>query len=139
MSKEATQIAQDNTDLTEQFKELLKNRDVNDIESVIKNLNMMADVKRKEDYLAIYNEFEERVIALGFGSLPDFLVAIEAQGLVKTARKERKKVDVRYIDPENQNNTWTGRGKKPIWIQDYISKGRQLEEFLVPTEKEEQE
>ncbi|EOZ8645548.1 H-NS family nucleoid-associated regulatory protein [Acinetobacter baumannii] len=135
MSNEESQITQDNA-LTEQFKELLKDKDVSDIVSVIENLNAMADVKRKEDYLALYNEFEERVVALGFTSLPDFMVAIEAQGIVKTSRKERKKIDIRYKDPENPKNTWTGRGKQPIWLQGYIQQGRKIEDFLITAENE---
>lgn len=132
MTTDTNQPSADNPDFTETFKELLKNSDVNGIEDVIKKLNMMADVKRKEEYSALYEEFQERVVALGFTNVQEFIVAIEAQGIIKPSRTQRRKVKIRFKDPENPNNTWTGRGKQPNWLQAYIADGRSIEEFAVP-------
>lgn len=131
MTTDTNQPSADNPDLTETFKELLKNSDVTGIEDVIKKLNTMADVKRKEEYSALYEEFQERVVALGFPNVQDFIVAIEAQGIIKPSRTQRRKVKVRYQDPDNKNNTWTGRGKQPNWLQAHIANGRSIEEFEV--------
>ncbi|BBL22386.1 MULTISPECIES: H-NS histone family protein [Acinetobacter] len=136
MSIDANQLIAENPDLTETFKDLLKNSDVTSIEDVIKNLNMMADVKRKEEYATLYHEFQDRVVALGFLTVQDFITAIEAQGIIKPSRTSRRKVKIRFRDTENENNTWTGRGKQPKWLQAHIENGRQLEEFEVKEPEE---
>lgn len=36
-----------------------------------------------------------------------------------------------YRDPANPFNTWTGLGKRPIWLSEYIAAGRKLSEFEI--------
>lgn len=136
MTNDTNQPTADNPDLTETFKELLKNSDVTGIEDVIKQLNTMADVKRKAEYSVVYGEFQERVVALGFATVQDFIVAIEAQGIIKPSRTQRRKVKIRYRDPDNTKDTWTGRGKQPNWLQAHIANGRSIEEFEVKDSEE---
>ena len=33
-------------------------------------------------------------------------------------------VDVKYRDPKNPKNTWSGRGRPARWLQEQISKGK---------------
>lgn len=136
MTNDTNQPTADNPDLTETFKELLKNSDVTGIEDVIKKLNTMADVKRKAEYSVVYGEFQERVVALGFATVQDFIVAIEVQGIIKPSRTQRRKVKIRYRDPDNTKDTWTGRGKQPNWLQAHIANGRSIEEFEVKDSEE---
>lgn len=37
----------------------------------------------------------------------------------------------KYIDPINPNNTWSGRGIPPLWLQRYEAAGRSRTEFAV--------
>ncbi|WP_370652302.1 H-NS family nucleoid-associated regulatory protein [Caballeronia sp. TF1N1] len=37
----------------------------------------------------------------------------------------------RYRDPANPFNTWSGRGKRPHWLRDYLDQGRLLTDFEV--------
>ncbi|MCD0493834.1 H-NS histone family protein [Chromobacterium violaceum] len=41
---------------------------------------------------------------------------------------------VRYRHPEHENQTWTGRGRKPQWVQDWLNAGGTLEELAVNDE-----
>jgi DNA-binding protein H-NS len=43
----------------------------------------------------------------------------------------RKPVEVKYRDPKNEANTWTGRGKRPKWLADAIASGKKLESFAI--------
>ena len=139
MTIDTNQLIAENPDLAEKFKDLLKNSDVTSIEGVIKNLNMMADVKRKEEYATLYHEFQDRVVALGFNTVQDFITAIEAQGIIKPSRNSRRKVKIRFRDTENENNTWTGRGKQPKWLQAHVENGRDIKEFEVAESPESEE
>jgi DNA-binding protein H-NS len=37
----------------------------------------------------------------------------------------------KYRDPENQSQTWAGRGQPPRWLTAYEQQGRKREEFLI--------
>jgi DNA-binding protein H-NS len=45
--------------------------------------------------------------------------------------KVRKPVDIRYRNPNNQQETWTGRGKQPRWLAAALASGKSLADFLV--------
>jgi DNA-binding protein H-NS len=52
--------------------------------------------------------------------------------LMDGRRKEKGKVTVKYRDPENPENTWTGRGRMPRWMV-AATKGRKAskDDFLI--------
>jgi len=45
--------------------------------------------------------------------------------------KKSPTLSPKYRDPMEYNNTWTGRGIAPLWLQRYLSNGRSKEEFLI--------
>lgn len=53
---------------------------------------------------------------------------------VKGAAKRRKasKVAVKYRDPRNRRNTWSGRGRMPRWLAERTKRGESATDFLVP-------
>lgn len=40
-------------------------------------------------------------------------------------------VSVKYRHPENPALTWTGRGKRPTWLNEALAGGKNLEDFAV--------
>lgn len=49
----------------------------------------------------------------------------------KTKRVVKRSVAPRYRNPNNLEQTWTGRGKKPRWVQDLLDQGKQLDELMI--------
>jgi DNA-binding protein H-NS len=49
----------------------------------------------------------------------------------KSADKRSSTVVIKYRDPENPNNQWTGRGLAPKWMKALLNAGRSKEEFLI--------
>jgi DNA-binding protein H-NS len=49
----------------------------------------------------------------------------------KPSKMAGNKVAPKYRNPENENETWSGRGKQPRWLQAHTSKGRVLDDFLI--------
>ncbi|WP_139558573.1 H-NS histone family protein [Methylotetracoccus oryzae] len=45
--------------------------------------------------------------------------------------RKGSKVAIKYRDPGNPNNAWSGRGVKPRWLQEYVDQGRSVDEFRV--------
>lgn len=37
----------------------------------------------------------------------------------------------KYVNPENQSETWGGRGNRPEWLRRALDEGAQLEDFLI--------
>lgn len=57
----------------------------------------------------------------GFSSLEEMLAS--------TPR--RKTVDPKYRHPENAELTWTGRGRKPLWVVEALEAGKSLEDLAI--------
>lgn len=45
--------------------------------------------------------------------------------------KAGRVVQVKYRHPENKDLAWTGRGRKPQWVLDWLTAGRKIEELAV--------
>ena len=51
------------------------------------------------------------------------------KGAVKKAGG--KKVAAKYRHPSQPDLTWTGRGRKPVWVADWIASGKTLESLAI--------
>ena len=64
----------------------------------------------------------------------DFLVKMQEFGLslddFKPKRKKRTRT-VKFRDPANPDNVWSGLGRPKKWLQEQLDAGRTLEEFSV--------
>ena len=43
----------------------------------------------------------------------------------------RKSSAVKYVNPDNRAETWTGRGRKPNWLVAKLKKGANMTDFAV--------
>ncbi len=48
-----------------------------------------------------------------------------------TRRKTTAKVKPKYRNPQDPSMTWSGRGRKPAWVQTHLDKGGKLEELAI--------
>ena len=46
-------------------------------------------------------------------------------------KKERAPVAVKYRHPANSELSWTGRGRQPKWVEEFIASGGSLEQLSV--------
>ena len=49
----------------------------------------------------------------------------------KKPARETAKVAIKYRNPDNYENTWTGRGVMPKWLKALLDTGRQRSEFEI--------
>ncbi len=42
-----------------------------------------------------------------------------------------KKVPPKYMNPENHDQLWSGRGKQPNWVKEALASGKTLEELAI--------
>ncbi len=89
------------------------------IESELEN---RAELKRKHVIDSILAAASEADI-----SRDDIIKALGGRGKGSTGRK----APVKYRDPSDVNNTWSGRGRKPLWVVAYLEQGGSLESLAV--------
>ena len=70
--------------------------------------------------------------------IADFALTARELGLSANAAAPRKapgdaraSVAPKYRDPQNPDNTWTGRGKQPRWLAAAIAAGKSKASFLI--------
>jgi DNA-binding protein H-NS len=49
----------------------------------------------------------------------------------KTTDRRRGKVAIKYRNPKDPSQTWTGRGRMPRWLTAELAAGKSLEKFAV--------
>lgn len=91
-------------------------------ESVIKNKRKAILTKAMNKIQAIVDGFEldDVDVIEQFVHWRETGVVDERIGAIKP----------KYINP-NTGETWSGRGKLPIWLQEFVDKGADKEEFLI--------
>jgi len=99
--------------------------------TTLKKRKPLAAVRKKLTDLAAAEGYS--IAELFGGSAPRAAAASSAPAKRASATKGRKlgKVAPKYRNPANKNETWTGRGKQPLWLAALTKKGKKLEEFLI--------
>lgn len=86
-----------------------------------------AEIKRREaqEKIGILNEV--RAFAKSRGYAIEELLGKEA----KVKAVSGNKVKVKYRHPQNPELEWTGRGRKPKWVEAWLADGNSLDNLLV--------
>lgn len=103
-------------------------------------INNRLENLRSEEILIANQEMKEIASRLGYSD-PAELMSDASQIKVpsKNSKKDksaRKIATPKYWNKENKSQTWTGRGKIPIWLTQLMNakEGSTLEDFLIPAE-----
>lgn len=49
----------------------------------------------------------------------------------KVSGRRGGKVAPKYANPQNAEQTWTGRGRRPQWVQDALLSGKSLDDLAI--------
>lgn len=94
--------------------------------NVEKALEKVADTEKK----AALEAAEKAAKAFGF-SLSD-LEGVKPGRKASSAKSDgRAKVAPKYRNPANPEETWTGRGRKPKWVEAHLEAGGALDDILI--------
>jgi len=92
----------------------------NMIENARKVLKDKQENKRKE----VLSQIKELASSIGVN------VDITETGTRASSRKGSS-VPIKYRDPANSANKWTGRGMKPKWLKELLDQGRSIKDFEI--------
>jgi len=98
---------------------------IDDLNKLISRAQKEINKKEKAKIQALRSELED--IAKSRSGL-----SVEEVFGFDTKKKKNKTVgEAKYRNPNNVEQTWTGRGKRPHWIQQALAKNGSLDDFLI--------
>jgi len=105
---------------------------LNELESLQKKVN--REIQKRRSKAQEEGLKKIKLIAAEYGLTANELKAIST-GKRSAAKKKvvntRGPVAPKYRDPGNAENTWTGRGRKPKWVETFLSGGGRLEQITI--------
>ncbi len=60
--------------------------------------------------------------------LPDVEIALDGR---RSSKLKGRKVKPKYRNPADRSETWTGRGRMPLWMAVLVKKGKTPDAFLI--------
>lgn len=94
-------------------------KDLKDLHARVSKAIATFEDRKKRQALS---ELEEKARALGF-SLGELVGT-------QPARK-RRPARAKYKNPADASETWTGRGRKPRWVEAALKAGKKLDDLLI--------
>ncbi|WP_101925669.1 MULTISPECIES: H-NS family nucleoid-associated regulatory protein [Luteimonas] len=111
-----------------------------ELESLIEQAKQRKTaLKKRKPIASVRKKLTDLAAAEGY-SVAELFGGNAAAGAGRTATRKapspakgRKlgKVAPKYRNPADKAQTWTGRGKQPLWLAAQIKKGKKIEEFLI--------
>ncbi|WP_127106446.1 H-NS family nucleoid-associated regulatory protein [Pararhodobacter zhoushanensis] len=103
---------------------------MNDLESLsLKELKQL-----QKDVDAAITEFKDRERKKALAEVEAFA---KERGLSPsdlselTSKRTRKAAVPKYANPADDSQTWTGRGRRPRWIEAALAEGKSLEDMAI--------
>lgn len=104
----------------------LNNLSIQELEKVIADARERIEEKREEAVARARADIERIAASTGY-SVEDLL----GMGKSRTRVSTRKVVADKYRNPRDPSQSWSGRGKRPRWLQELLDQGGKLENFQV--------
>jgi DNA-binding protein H-NS len=117
----------------------LNSMSAKELEALINQAKKRRSVLSKRKPVATVRSRLEQIARAEGYSIAELFGTRGAAGTAAPARKSTRKpskmagskVAPKYRNPENESETWSGRGKQPRWLQAHTSQGRVLDDFLI--------
>lgn len=104
----------------------LKDMAVEELVELKQGIDKLISQKQKEQTKDLVEEFKVKAAKLGL-TIED-IMDLESN---KPRKTKGKKVAPKYQNPNDNSQTWTGRGRKPLWVEEALKKGKKLEDLAI--------
>lgn len=100
----------------------------------LSSLSLKELKKLQKDVDVAITDFKDRELRKALDEVEAFarergLSASDLEGLM--SRRTRKTVAPKYANPEDASQTWTGRGRKPLWVVAALDAGKSLDNLAI--------
>jgi DNA-binding protein H-NS len=58
------------------------------------------------------------------------LAEVFGQRTARNTKATKRSASAKYRNPENVTQIWSGRGRRPLWLESQLKSGKELEFFL---------
>lgn len=99
----------------------LNNLSLDELASIQKDAQNLIKTKQKQKIQEAYGEFQKIAKELG----------VSIEDILKVGKTIKNKRPIRYQNPNNKAEVWSGQGRKPGWLVAELDKGKTLESFLI--------
>lgn len=86
-----------------------------------KDAETLLKAKQKDTLKAAYVQFQQ--IA------KDLNVSID--DIIKAGKSIKNKRPAKYRSLKDASKTWSGQGRKPLWLEEELKSGKKIEDFLI--------
>jgi DNA-binding protein H-NS len=101
---------------------------ISELEQLIGDAKARIEALKKQQYAELRRALEAQARSAGFDIYELFATG---RSRAPTAAGEKRVVAPKYRNPADSSQTWTGRGKQPIWVRDALAKGKTLEQLAI--------
>lgn len=102
----------------------LKGLTVSELDTLIERAERERKARKEAERLAVREKVEKLVRDAGM-SLDEVIAG------PKGKRLTRAKAKPKYSNPANASETWSGRGRKPKWVEAALKGGKKLEDLAI--------
>ncbi len=96
-----------------------------ELNQLMENAKRQIQKRREAEIQQIREQMQK--MAQDLGMKPEDILNISSEARKRKVNRALGKV--KYRNPDNQEQTWTGRGKRPNWLVQAIEKGKTLDDF----------
>lgn len=93
-----------------------------ELQAIAKDAAKTIESKKKDGIKALRKKILEEIRDNGL-ELGDVFPALKPA--------PRAAVSPKYANPDDMDQTWTGRGRKPKWVEAHLNDGKTLDDLLI--------
>ena len=97
---------------------------IQELKAVLDNAEKQIESRKKTELKSVRKQVKDIIKDNGY-TPGDIFPAL------KTSTKPKAKVPPKYRNPKDADQTWTGRGRKPKWVEELLNKGKNLDSFAI--------
>jgi len=94
---------------------------IEELESLAKDIQTEVVTRREAERQRVLGQMRELAAGLG----------LTLEEVVRLERGKGGGGQVKYRHPKDPSLTWSGRGKRPAWINEALAAGKSLDDFAV--------
>ncbi len=88
------------------------------------NIAIELELRQRDERQKLVQEFRDKAKSLGI-SLEELMSGQKAK------TRSTGKVAAKYVHPADASLTWTGRGKRPRWVSEWLDSGKSIDDLRV--------
>lgn len=98
---------------------------IEELENLVRDAQAEIVSRKETEKQRVLDQIRE--LAASIGMTPEALLKQQAGGKGRAGGS----VEAKYRNPDDPSQTWSGRGKRPQWVNDALAAGKSLEDLAV--------